>query len=126
MHRVISMLVLALTTSCTPQRPAKSGDPAAERLIDQLTQIDSQAAGLHSTAWVRTFIAEDKPAEFAGGVLGSTAPKTFPQMQELVRRGVSAMPSLIEHLDDKRPTKLTVGGDLFSGGFFTFAYFGDE
>lgn len=91
------------------------------QLIDDLVNIDAQAPGLHSTAWVRTFIADNSPAEFAGGVIGSVAPKNFPQMTELVRRGVSSLPLLIMHLDDNRPTKLAVGGD-----FFMFAYFSDE
>jgi len=90
-------------------------------LIDDLVNIDAQAPGLHSTASVRAFIADDSPAEFAGGVIGSVAPKDFPQMTELVRRGVSSLPLLIKHLDDKRLTKLTVGGDLF-----IFRYFSDE
>jgi hypothetical protein len=94
--------------------------PAAQ-LIDDLVNIDAEAPGLHSTAWVRAFIADNSPAEFAGGVIGSVAPQNFPQMTELVRRGVGSLPLLIMHLDDKRPTKLTVGGN-----FFMFAYFSDE
>jgi hypothetical protein len=94
---------------------------SVEQLIEDLVNIDAQAPGLHSTAWVRAFIADNSPAEFAGGVIGSVAPKNFPQMTGLVRRGVGSLPLLIMHLDDKRPTKLTVGGD-----FFMFAYFSDE
>jgi hypothetical protein len=90
-------------------------------LIDDLVDIDAQAPGLHSTALVRTFIADNSPSEFGGGVIGSAAPKNFPQMTELVRRGASSLPLLIKHLDDERPTKLTVGGD-----FFMFRYFSDE
>jgi hypothetical protein len=97
-----------------------------EALIDQLTEVDAQTAGIHSTAWFRGFIGVENPPAMVGGVFGSDAPKTFPQMQELVRRGISAVPALIEHLDDKRPTKLTVGGDFPSGGFFMFAYFDVE
>jgi len=89
-------------------------------LIDDLVDIDAQAPALHSTAIVRTFIADNSPSEF-GGVIGSVAPQKFPQMTELVRRGVSSLPLLIKHLDDNRPTKLTVGGD-----FFMFRYFSDE
>jgi hypothetical protein len=90
-------------------------------LIDDLVNIDAQAPGLHSTAIVGAFIADNSHDEFEGGVIGSVAPKKFPQMTELVRRGISSLPLLIEHLDDKRPTKLVVGGK-----FFMFAYFSDE
>ena len=92
-----------------------------EKLIDDLTLIDSQAPGLHGTAIVNGFIAEDKPLQFGGGVLGSPAPKVPPAMRELVRRGVAALPHLIEHLGDRRPTKLTLGKD-----FFMFREFHDE
>ncbi|HEY4838415.1 MAG TPA: hypothetical protein VIH72_07415 [Candidatus Acidoferrales bacterium] len=90
-------------------------------LIDDLVDIDAEAPGLHSTALVRTFIGDNSPSEFGGGVIGSVAPQNFPQMTELVRRGVSSLPLLIKHLADARPTKLTVGGD-----FFMFRYFSDE
>lgn len=96
-------------------------DMTVAELIDDLVNIDAQAPGLHSTAWVRGFIAEEQVPEFGGGVIGSAAPTIFPQMRELVRRGIGALPLLIEHLDDSRPTKLTVGGE-----FFGFAYFAEE
>ena len=92
-----------------------------DKLIDALTEIDSQAPGLHPTAWVTGFIGDDKPLDFAGGVLGSHAPIVPPQMRELARRGPSALPALINHLNDARPTKLTVGA-----GFFMFRYFSNE
>jgi hypothetical protein len=101
--------------------PADVAAMSVDRLIDQLTEIDAQTAGLHSTAFSSAFIADNTPPRFAGGVLGSRPPKMFPQMQELVRRGVSALPSLIQHLDDRRPTKLTVGGEIIM-----WAYFSDE
>lgn len=104
---------------------ASAGDDLSatrvEKLIDDLALIDSQASGLHGTALVLGFIAEDKPPQFGGGVLGSPAPKTPPQMRELARRGPTVLPQLIDHLEDKRPTKLTIGED-----FFMFRYFSDE
>jgi hypothetical protein len=92
-----------------------------ETLIDSLAQIDSPAPGLHGTASVLGFIAEDKPPHFGGGVLGSSAPKISPQMRELARRGPLVLAQLIGHLGDKRPTKLAIGED-----FFMFRYFSDE
>ncbi len=121
------MCTLASIISLEPYRALAADstlnytNASVAQLIEDLVNIDAQTPGLHSTASVRAFIADNSPAEFAGGVVGSVAPKDFPQMIELVRRGVSSLPLLIKHLDDKRPTKLTVGGD-----FFTFAYFSDE
>lgn len=83
-----------------------------EQLIDELTFIDAPAPGLNSTAWFTAFVAEDKPPRFAGGVLGSPPPQTPQPMRELVRRGLRALPALIEHLQDDRPTRLSVGGNF--------------
>lgn len=112
------LLALALATVATADDLAKMD---VEKLIDGLAEIDTPAPGLHGTASVRGFLAEDKPLAFGGGVIGSQAPKTSPHMRELVRRGVVVLPELIEHLGDKRPTKLRVGDD-----FFLFRYFSDE
>ncbi len=117
----ISILFAPCNALAADSTPNYTDVPVA-RLIDDLVDIDAQGPGLHSTAWVRAFIADDSPAEFAGGVIGSVAPKTFPQMKELVRRGVGSLPLLIMHLDDKRPTKLTVGGDGFMWAFFSDEY----
>ena len=92
-----------------------------ETLIDGLTEVDSFAPGLHPTALVLGFIAEDKPLRFGGGIIGAPAPLVPPQMRELACRGVAALPQLINHLDDKRPTKLIVGAN-----FFDFRQFSDE
>lgn len=94
---------------------------SAEALIDDLAQIDTPTPGIHGTAIVLAFIAEEKPPKFGGGVLGSAPPTTPPAMRELARRGPLVLPALIKHLDDKRPTKLTIGN-----GWFMFRCFGDE
>jgi hypothetical protein len=122
--RVVAFLVVLLLSAF--QSPAADETPdyanaSISQLIDELVNIDQQTAGIHSTLSFSQFLAEDAPPKLYGGVFGSAAPKRFPQMAELVRRGVAAMPMLIAHLDDARPTKLSVGE-----GFFTFRYFAEE
>ena len=39
-------------------------------------------------------------------------------MRELINRGAAAIPNLIAHLDDKRPTKITIKHDFVMGGIF--------
>jgi hypothetical protein len=99
-------------------------------LIDDLTAIDSQSPGINSATFYQGFIADNSPAPFHGGVLGFAAPKVPPQLSELVRRGASALPELIKHLDDKRPTKLEVGnkpsGKRIGVDVFMFSYFSNE
>ena len=103
---------------------------SVDQLIDDLTQIDSQSPGVNSAAIYGGFIADDSPGPFRGGVLGIAPPKVPPQMSELVRRGPLALPELIKHLDDRRPTKLEVGnepsGKQVGVDAFMFMYFSDE
>jgi hypothetical protein len=99
-------------------------------LIDDLTQVDSQAPGINSAAIYDGFIAEDTSGSFQMGVLGVAPSEVPPQMRELVRRGAAALPELIKHLDDKRPTKLEVGnkpsGKQVGVDAFMFMYFSNE
>jgi hypothetical protein len=99
-------------------------------LIDDLTQIDSPAPGIDSAAVYGGFIADSSPGSFQLGILGAPPPDVPPQMRELVRRGAAALPELIKHLDDKRPTRLEVGnkpsGRQVGVDVFMFMYFSDE
>jgi hypothetical protein len=99
-------------------------------LIDELSEIDSQSPGVNSAAVYQGFIADDSPGSFQVGVLGVAPPKVPPQMRELVRRGPIALPELIKHLDDMRPTKLEVGnkpsGKQVGVDAFMFMVFSDE
>jgi hypothetical protein len=116
--------------------PAVSSDyshRSVTQLIDDLTQIDSHSPGINSSAIYEGFIAENTSGSFQVGVLGVAPPKVPPQMRELVRRGPLALPELIKHLDDRRPTKLAVGNNDSSNSsnqvgvdFFMFSYFSDE
>jgi hypothetical protein len=128
MRRTLIAIALAILSAV----PA-AADPTSEydtqsvtSLIDELVNVDAETVGLHGTAIFSDFIADDAPAQFEVGVLGSVAPKRFPQMVALVRRGADSLQSLIGHLDDKRPTKLTVssmfGSRGFGGQFFSDEY----
>jgi hypothetical protein len=93
-----------------------------ETLIDDLTLIDAPAPGIDGAAWFSAFMADNWVPRFEGGILGSATPRIPPQMRELVRRGLRALPSLVEHLDDGRPTRLSVGMD----SIFMWGYLSDE
>ncbi len=99
------------------------GKLSVSQLIDSLQDIDSQTVGIHATAWVSGFLPDSTPRAFGGGVIGSANPKEFGQMRELVRRGVASLPDLLRHIDDSRPTKLSVGADVFPIGW---AFHSDE
>jgi hypothetical protein len=96
-------------------------------LIDDLTQIDSESVAIHSRYLPPVgFIVDDTPVSLRTSREGDVVPDAPPQMRELVRRGPVALPELIKHLADRRPTKLEVGRLPapygFMGKFFGVMY----
>jgi hypothetical protein len=118
------VLIASLVSYGTATSPDYSGKTVNE-LIDDLTQIKSESPGI-SSAYIThdAFIAEDTPSFRKGN--GEVAREVPPPMRELARRGPLALPELIEHLNDKRPTKLEVGipprGFGYSGKYFGYDY----
>jgi len=131
-RQIIAALLFAFVLSvfATAGPGSDYSHKSVAELIDDLTQIDSQSPGINSAAIYEGFLAQNSPGPFKGGVLGIAPPKVPPQMSELVRRGPLALPELIKHLDDTRPTKLEVGnkpsGKQVGVDVFMFMYFSDE
>lgn len=96
--------------------------PEIEVLIDKLQEESNESIGLHSLAWAEGFMALDEEPQFRGGVIGTAKPVTSITMRALVQQGVRAIPLLLRHLSDDRPTKLT----LSKGTFPEIRWFGDE
>ena len=112
-----------IPTAAELQLRAECERLSVTELIDRLQQVEHEGIGYHSTAWARGFVGVDEEAAFAGGVLGSHAPIVAPQLRELVRRGIAALPELLEHLPDSRDTSVTVGGHvLIEGRWFSNEY----
>jgi hypothetical protein len=91
------------------------GNYRAEELIDGLQDEGAEGVGTHSMVWANGFLATDEEPQFRGGMLGSAKPAASPVMKELVKRGLAALPGLLDHLTDHRPTRLVV--KLPIGGF---------
>lgn len=125
-----ALIVIWLSVCGLPSVASDYSQKSVTELIDELTQIDLQSTGINSAAVYEGFIADNSPGRFDGGVLGVAPPKVPAQMSELVRRGPAALPELIKHLDDKRPTRLEVGnkasGKQVGVDAFMFMYFSDE
>ncbi len=111
-HRAIGWGVFGLLLVLPPagwgQEPA--ANPHVVRLIDQLTEVNEEGTGFHGTDASSEFLGVDMEPEFLGGVIGSTRPTTPPALRDLVRLGVVALPDLIAHLSDARPTRVRVRG----------------
>lgn len=87
---------------------AKLANYSAEELIDGLQDEATEGLGTHSTAWADGFIASTEGPRFRGGMLGTAKPVVSLVMKELVSRGVTAMPELLDHLTDRRLTHLVI------------------
>lgn len=96
--------------------PIPPVDSKAAALIDRLVYVTDQGPGTRSTAWTSSFIAVDEDARFHGGILGSEKPVMNPAMRDLVRMGIAALPDLLNHLSDSRPTGLSVRQMRFGDG----------
>jgi beta-lactamase regulating signal transducer with metallopeptidase domain len=87
---------------------------STEDLISKLQDESAQGIGVCVNIEFIGFIAIEDPIIYDawGSSLfrnpGFIKPVTSPVMRELVRRGVAALPMLIDHLSDARPTKLTL------------------
>ncbi len=98
-------------------------EASVQELIDSLCDTDSVVVGAHPTVFTSAFLAIDDAPQFVGGVLGSEAPQANPSMKRLAQLGLEALPELISHLDDRRPTKLKVGGeDIIMSRWFDEEY----
>jgi hypothetical protein len=105
----LSILLCTLALTAPHAQETDYSRASIEQLIDDLTLISAPAPGIDGGALYSAFIADDTPPEFVVGLLGVPPPTIPPQMRELVRRGVQALPALIRHLSDERPTRLTAG-----------------
>src|SRR5205823_9556613 len=98
--------IIFIIRSAPPELPFRPVDPSVVTLIDQLRDVTDEGVGTHSTALAIGFIAVNEEPQFGGGVIGSRRPVTHPAQRELVRLGVAALPDLLNHVSDPRPTGL--------------------
>jgi len=121
MRSFFGSVILLLLANSTAFGEGTLDSLPTEELITKLTEESNQGIGSHTSASATGFLAIDDEPRFQGGILGSEKPAVSPVMRELVRRGLAALPLLISHLSDSRPTKLTVG-DGFLGKWFADEY----
>lgn len=129
MLRSLGIFILALVVaSGLSYASTDYSRKSVAELIDDLTQIDSESIALNTVYLRAGFIADETPAALRTGPYEIVSPDASPQMRELVRRGPLALPELIKHLSDERPTRLDVGGprpgnpSVFYGKWFGTEY----
>jgi hypothetical protein len=95
---------------CTRVMGGESYDSrSVTELIDELVKVDKPTVGLDGLAQLEGFLPVENEGTYSVGVLGAQPPSTMPEMRELIRRGANALPLLVQHIDDTRPTNLWVG-----------------
>jgi hypothetical protein len=114
---VLCMVVGAACFVLAPPRAAAQTDPAPEQLIDRLTQINCNAPGLYEHSPYDDFWAVI-PDPFPKEHLQGRKPDCVPDaMRALVRLGARALPALVRHIGDSRPTGLGIGETEDPGKF---------
>jgi hypothetical protein len=119
----ILLAAILLFVAASPCAAEDASKISTEQLIDTLTTLDQNTPGIDDGGDYNAFLAEDKPPQFEMGLLPAKPPVIPPAMRKIVRRGASALSVLIEHLSDKRSTKIQVGlpdgrDDIGLGGQF--------
>src|SRR5580704_3242195 len=104
MPRLVVAAAIALLTVCRDTASAYSNDGVAA-LIDKLPGIANGDLGYMPTRSGGGFLplAVSRPGAM---LLFQLPPTKSEALRELVERGAAAVPDLIAHLDDKRPTKI--------------------
>src|SRR5262245_12632045 len=109
----LMMAVLLLLT-----RPVAGQEAAppltTQKLIDALVDVKESDYGYSPRVSGGSFLPLYQEGRFSAGLLGGPRPARSDVMVELVRPGVKAVPHLLDHLDDKRPT----GVEITHGGGF--------
>ncbi|HWD27335.1 MAG TPA: hypothetical protein VG387_09225 [Rhizomicrobium sp.] len=87
---------------------AQAAEPSNDALIDQLATLHADTVGIASGGVYDSFIAEDGLPRFEMGLLPVDSVDVPAPMRALVRRGAAALPALLAHLGDARPTGIVV------------------
>src|SRR5262245_6776334 len=81
-------------------------DLETEALIDELPRIAQFGYGYSAMFSGSQFLPSPDSSEVHTLVLGSESPRNSAALEGIVRRGVVAVPSLLQHLDDARETRI--------------------
>jgi len=113
--RLLSSLfvILVLLASSITDVEAK---PQIADLIEKLPQTKELGFGYSAMFAGSQFLPRNDSSQWSTGVLGADPPKKSEPLMLIVSRGAEAIPLLVKHLDDKRPTKIKpVSGMMWMG-----------
>jgi hypothetical protein len=118
--RALLATVLFLRPINSPAEEPQGKKPAVDvpTLIDKLVDVDESDYGYSSTVNGSGFLPLDREGHFEGGMLFQKPPVPSETMRAIVKQGAAAVPHLVAHLGDKRPTRITITHSGFLGGLF--------
>jgi ankyrin repeat protein len=131
MRRVSVLVALALVVTSAAAQPAKTprlggnGAPLPEEapaneakaLIDQLPKLDQQDTGYSGSVTGSAFLPLGR-SETHTMLFGQKPHASSDALKSLVKLGTKALPTLLAHLNDERPTKILLTHEGFFGGMF--------
>jgi ankyrin repeat protein len=97
-----------------------AAEPAVKiaALIDQLAGLDTPGVGYTGGASGTSFLPLDRQGHLDVLLLNHPAPAATGTLRTIVAQGAAALPHLVAHLADDRPTRITIGG-LWGPGILT-------
>lgn len=105
-----------LAAAAKPVKPKAEED--IRSLIGKLADIADSDYGYSATSTGTIFLPLDREGQFATGLLFQRPNVRSDTMRRIVQQGAKAVPELIAHLDDRRPTKIKVKHRGGMGGLF--------
>jgi len=103
MHMTVGLLLCC--TACSAPH-AGEGQHRIRCLIDRLADVSEVGYGYSGSFCGSQFLPLEGTEKVHTFVFGRDAPSTSETLTALVESGVAAVPSLLEHLDDNRPTRI--------------------
>jgi ankyrin repeat protein len=98
------------------KQPAAPADEV-KALIDKLTELDRQDTGYSGSVTGSAFLPLGR-SETHMILFGQKPHASSEAMKSLVKLGPKALPALLKHLSDERPTKIVLTLEGFIGGMF--------
>ena len=80
--------------------------PSISELINSLVCIEELGFGYSTMFAGSQFLPSKNSSRWLNGMIGSPSPKESEYLKLIVSRGADAIPFLVQHLDDKRSTKI--------------------
>lgn len=100
----VSILLVIAFIREVPQR--KSVDNDIEILIGKLVEISEPGFGYSGSFSGSEFLPYDDTGQMSTLIVGAAHSRRSDVLRAIVKRGVTAVPNLLNHINDKRPTQI--------------------